>query len=67
VAVDHLPWLALKHSARHQTDVGRIGTELIIHGQCDTKFIFGQAVDCLPLEVDINTRQGGLDGARPGH
>ncbi|PNA01716.1 MULTISPECIES: hypothetical protein [unclassified Pseudomonas] len=43
------------YSARYQTEEGRIGTELIIHGQCDIEFIFGQTVDCLLLEVDVTT------------
>lgn len=43
------------YSSRYQTDEGRSGTELVVRGQCDMEIIFGQTVDCLLLEVEINT------------
>ncbi|MDH1631173.1 hypothetical protein [Pseudomonas mosselii] len=45
----------IAYSSHYQTDEGRIGTELIVRGLCDVEFIFGQTVDCLLLEVDIDT------------
>lgn len=45
----------IAYSSSYESDEGHIGTELIILGQSDIEIRFGQTVDCLLLEVNINT------------
>lgn len=51
----------MAYSAQYHTDEGQVGTELVVHGQCDIEITFDQTVDCLLLEVDV--RQLGCVGS----